>query len=75
MAKIALALAARGTDEEAFKAWGTRAVGAPNTKQWGSGKELLTHMVNASNGGGTVLNDYIYFHMHGHIYPVEIAEV
>lgn len=63
MAKIALALAARGTDEEAFKAWGTRAVGAPNTKQWGSGKELLTHMVNASNGGGNCIERlYIFSH-------------
>ncbi|MGM8216699.1 hypothetical protein ACLIA0_14265 [Bacillaceae bacterium W0354] len=43
-----LALAATGKDEGAFKAWGERAVGAENTKQWGSGKELLNHLAQAS---------------------------
>nr|WP_289038324.1 hypothetical protein [uncultured Allobacillus sp.] len=63
MAKIALALAARGTDEAAFKAWGTRAVGASNTKQWGSGKELLTHLVDASQGGENCIERlYIFSH-------------
>ncbi|PKR77313.1 hypothetical protein CEY16_11300 [Halalkalibacillus sediminis] len=63
MAKVQLALAARGKDEGAFKAWGSRAVGKNNTKQWGSGKELLQHLVDATNGGENCIEKlYVFSH-------------
>ena len=66
MAEINLALAARGVDEEAVKVWGTRAVGASNTKQWGSGRELLDHLVAATDQGRNCIKKLFVF---SHAWP------
>lgn len=63
MAEVSIALAAKGADEQAFLAWGTRAVGRENTYQWGSGKDILNHLIQATNGGQNCIKRlYVFSH-------------
>ncbi|WP_188207880.1 hypothetical protein [Alkalibacillus aidingensis] len=63
MNKRNLALAATGEDEGAFLAWGERAVGKENTKQWSSGKDIFKALEQATNQGKDCLEKiYIFSH-------------
>jgi len=60
-----IALGAAGVDEQAFQAWGERAVGKENTKRWQKGKELLDHLIAASRDS-CIEKVYIFSHAWGY---------
>ncbi|RPF51053.1 hypothetical protein [Aquisalibacillus elongatus] len=68
MAKVPLALAATGRDEVAFQSWAINAVGREHAKQWRSGKNLLEHLVQATDGGRNCIKKLIIF---SHAWPFD----
>ncbi|MGP4071194.1 hypothetical protein ACTWQB_01410 [Piscibacillus sp. B03] len=66
MARRQLALAATGRDEMAFQSWAVNSVGRENARQWNSGKQLLDHLVDVTNGGQDCIEKLIIF---SHAWP------
>jgi hypothetical protein len=62
-----IALAAGGSHEVYFKAWGERAVGAENTLVWSDSQDLLNKLKSVCEGGRCCINK-LYVFSHGGIY-------